>query len=116
MDVEWLGVTNCKCNYEIPLLFAHVVLTRTLSIRKAREILARINRRLDLWEIGIHARLVGDVFTEVRSREVFVEQHDIEEGGCLARRFRSTLLSVNLRHAFSRATNREGGVSPPRDF
>ena len=49
-----------KWNSEIPLVFAHVVLTKILGAHKAREIRARINRRIDLWERGIHADLVGD--------------------------------------------------------
>ena len=43
------------------LVFAHVVMTRTLSSRMAREIRVRINHRLELWERGIHAGIVGDV-------------------------------------------------------
>ena len=50
-----------KWNSKRPLVFAHVVLKKTLGTRKAREIRTRINRRLDLWERGMHACLVGDV-------------------------------------------------------
>ena len=56
-------------NSEIPLVFYHVVLTKNLGNRKAREIRARIDSRLDLWERGIHAGLVGYVLAEVRSQE-----------------------------------------------
>ena len=51
---------NRKWNSERPLFFAHAVLTKTLGARKAREIRARINRRLDLWERVIHIGMVGD--------------------------------------------------------
>ena len=37
-----------KWNSERPLIFSHVVSTKTLGTHKAREIRARINLRLDL--------------------------------------------------------------------
>ena len=43
-----------------------MVLTKTLGACKDREIQARIDRRLDLWERDIHAGLVGDVLAEGR--------------------------------------------------
>ena len=49
---------NWKWNSEKSLIFSHVVLTKTLGARKARDIRARIDFRLDLWERGIHAGLV----------------------------------------------------------
>ena len=67
LDAEWLGVLDRKWNYKRPLVFAHEVLTKTLGARKAREIQARIDRQLDLWEREIHADLVGDVLAEVRA-------------------------------------------------
>ena len=51
-------------NSEIPLIFAHIVLTKTLGVRRAQEIWARITRRMELWERGQHAGLVGDAETE----------------------------------------------------
>ena len=60
MAAEWRGVLNRSWNYERPLVFAHVVLTKTLGIRRAREIRARITRRMGLWERGQHTGLVGD--------------------------------------------------------
>ena len=62
------GVLDRKWNSEQPLVFAHVVLTKTLGARKAREIQSRINRWLDLWDRGLHSGLVGDALTEGRSR------------------------------------------------
>ena len=56
----WRGVLNRSWNSERPLVFAHVVLTKTLGVRRAREIWGRITRRMDLWERGQHAALVGD--------------------------------------------------------
>ena len=34
---------------ELALVFANVVLTKTLGVRQAKEIRARITRRMDLW-------------------------------------------------------------------
>ena len=51
-----------------------MVLAKTLGYHKAKEIWARIDRHLDLWEGGIHADLVGDAIVEVRAREVRVEK------------------------------------------
>ena len=46
-------------NYEITLVFAHVVLTKTLGILRGREIRQRKTRRMELWEKGLHMGLVG---------------------------------------------------------
>ena len=78
---------NRKWNAERPLIFSHVVLTRTLGARKDREIQVRIDRQLDLWERGIHAGMVGDALAEGRAREGHIKQHDKEEDNCLARNF-----------------------------
>ena len=56
-----------------------MVLTRTLGARKARDIKARINHRLDLWERIIHACLVGGALVEGRSKEGYVKRHEEEE-------------------------------------
>ena len=66
LAADWRGVINCKWNSERPLVFSHVVLKRTLGASKAREIRTRIDRRLDLWERGIQAGLVGDALVEGR--------------------------------------------------
>ena len=76
LAAEWRGVLNQKWNYEIPLVFAHVFLTSTLGACKAREIWANINRRLDLWERGIHTGLMGDALEEGRDRKGCVERCD----------------------------------------
>ena len=59
LAVERRGVLNRSWNSERPLFFAHGTLTKTLGIRRARKILARITRRMNLWERGQHAGLVG---------------------------------------------------------
>ena len=96
-----------KWNSEKKLVFAHVVLTKTLCARKARDIRARIDHRLDLWEMGIHAGLVGDVLAEDRAREGRVERRVEEEEDQLVCSFHITLLSENLWQAVRQATGRE---------
>ena len=114
LSAEWRWVLDRKWNSERPLVFAHVVLTKTLGSRKAREIWARIDHQLDLLGRGIHACLVGDALAEVRSREGRVKRRLEEEKDCLARSFHSTVLLGNLRQAVRWATKHEGGrVSSP---
>ena len=74
LTVECRGVIDRKWSSKRPLIFAHVVLTKTLGARKAREIRASINLQLDLWERGIHAGLVGGALVEGRSREGCIER------------------------------------------
>ena len=56
-----------RWNSKRPLVFAHVVLNKTLSACKYREIRSRIKRRLELWERDINAGLVGDVLAVGRA-------------------------------------------------
>ena len=56
-----------KWNSKRPLVFSHVVLTKTLGDHKAREIRARIDRLLDLWERFINTGLVGNALLEGRA-------------------------------------------------
>ena len=72
-----------KWSSEIPLVFAHVVLTKTLGTHKAREIRARIDSQLDLWERGMHAGLAGDALVEGRAQEDRVKRRVEEEEDCL---------------------------------
>ena len=65
---EWRGVLRRSWNSERPLVLDHVVLTKTLGVRRAREISAWITRRMDLWERGLHAGLVGDAKAEGAAR------------------------------------------------
>ena len=48
LAAEWQGVFRSTWNSKRPLVFYHVVLTKTLGVRRAREIRARITRRMDL--------------------------------------------------------------------
>ena len=49
LAAEWRGVLSRSWNSERPLVFAHVVLTKTLGVRRAQEIRSSITRRMDLW-------------------------------------------------------------------
>ena len=60
LAVEWHRVLGWNWNSKRHLVFSHVVLTKTLGVRRAREIREWITRQMDLWERDLHARLVGD--------------------------------------------------------
>ena len=105
--MEWLGIINQSWNSERPLLFAHVVLTKTLGVRRAQEIHARITRRMDLWERGLHAGLVGDSEAEGAAREGRAASCGEEEEELVARSYHDTVLSGKIRQAVRRVTNRE---------
>ena len=64
LAAEWRGLLDMSWNSERPLIFAHVVLTNMLGVCRAKEIRARITRRMDLWDKGLHAGLVGDTESE----------------------------------------------------
>ena len=60
LAAEWREVLGRTWNSERPLDFAHVILMKTLGIRRAGEIRSRITRCMDLWERGHHTGLAGD--------------------------------------------------------
>ena len=49
LEAEWIGVPHNSWNYEIPLVFSYVILTKTLGIQWDRDIRYRITSRMDLW-------------------------------------------------------------------
>ena len=61
---ERRGVLSRIWNSKRPLLFAHIVLRKTLGVRRAREIRVRTNHCINLCERGQHAGLVGDAEAE----------------------------------------------------
>ena len=67
--MECPGVLGRSWNYEIPLVFDHIVLTKTLGVIRSSEIRAGISRRMELWEKGLHTGLVGDAEAEGNVRE-----------------------------------------------
>ena len=46
---EWKGDCKMRCNSERPLVFVHIIFTKNPGMRQAKEIRARIYRRLDLF-------------------------------------------------------------------
>ena len=70
LAAEWWGVLGRTWNSERPLIFTHVVLTKTLGVRRAWYIRSGITRRMDLWERGLHTGLVGDTKAEGATRGV----------------------------------------------
>ena len=69
LAAEWRGVLARSWNSKRPLLFSHVILTKTLGICRDQEIRARIMRWMNFWERGIHTVLVGDSGAEWAARE-----------------------------------------------
>ena len=80
-----------------------------LGVRRAREIRARITRRMDLWERGQHAGLVGDAEAEGADQEGRATFSGNEEDNVVAQSYRSIVLSGKLQQAVRQTTNREGG-------
>ena len=64
LSTEWRGFLAQSWNYKRTLIFAHIILSKTLGVCRAREIQARITRRMELWERGLHVDLVGDAKAE----------------------------------------------------
>ena len=106
---EWRGVISRSCKSERPLLFAHVVLTKTLGVRRARDIQARITKRMELWERRQHSVLIGEAEAEGAAREGRAAFSGKEEDNAVAWSFHETVLSGKILQAVRRATNREGG-------
>ena len=69
LEAEWQGLISRSWNSERPLVFAHVVLTKMLGVRRAREIRAQITRRMDLFERVLHTGLVGNAEAEGAAQE-----------------------------------------------
>ena len=111
LAAELQGVLGRSWNSERPLVFSHVVLTKTLGICRAREIRVRITRRMDLWERGQHVGLVGNDEAEGVVQEVRAASGSKEEDKAIGRNYHDTVLSGKLRRSVCRATGREGGES-----
>ena len=110
----WRGVLAWSWNSERTLVFAHVFLTKTLGVRRAQNIRARITRGMDLWKRGQHAGLVRDAKAEGAAQEGRAASGGGDEDDAVARSFHEKVLSGKLRQDVRLATDREGGgVSPP---
>ena len=96
---ELQGLLDRTWNFERPLVFAHVFLAKMLGVRRDRDIWARITRRVDLWERGLHAGLVGGAEAEEAAKESRAASGGEGEGKALSRSYCDTVLSVNIRQA-----------------
>ena len=91
-----------------PLIFAHVVFTKMLSVCRARDIRSWITRRMDLWEKGQHAGLVGDAESKGAAHEGRAASGGKEEDKAIGWSYHDTVFSGKLQQAVYRATDREG--------
>ena len=107
LEAGWRGGFGRSWNSEIPLFFVHVVLTKMLVIRREKEIRARITRRMDLWERGIHAGLVRYTEAEGGAREGRAASGGEEEDEAVAISCHDTVLSCKIRQTIRCATYRE---------
>ena len=94
-----------------------MVLTNNIRPRKARELPARIDHQLDLWERVIHAGLVGDALAEKRAREGRIDQHneEKEDRWCVAFTAHCCQVSCDKR-SIGPPTVRVGGLLPLEVF
>ena len=96
LAAECQGVLDRSWNSEIPLVFAHVTPTKTLGVCRARDIRARITRRMDLWERVLHVGLVGGAEAEGAAREGRTARAGEEEYEAVARNYHNTVLPHKL--------------------
>ena len=96
LAVEWKGVLDWSWNSKRPLVFAHIVLMKTLDILRSWEIRALITRRMYLWERGLHAVPVGDAKAEGAAREVRSASGGEEEDEAVSQSYHYTVLSGKL--------------------
>ena len=114
LATEWQEVLGRTWNSKRPLVFAHVVLTKTLVVCRAREIRDQITRMVELWERGLHTDLVGDAESEGSEREGRAASGGEEEDEAVARSCHRTVLLGKLRQAVHWETERGWGrVSSP---
>ena len=69
LTVKWCGVLVRSWNSESPLVCAHVILTKTMGLLRAKEIRAQITMQMDLWDRDVHVGLEGDAEAEWAARE-----------------------------------------------
>lgn len=101
-------------NAERIVLFTSVVLQATPSVKKAAEIRARLEQRMDLWEEGRFKALVDDTLAERLGRKQDKRALSDEEK---SRRFNGKFLSGRTRQAVRQLTSRDsGGLLDPQDI
>ena len=104
---EFAQVRLRQCNSERPLVFAAVILQKSIAVTRATDIRRRLEQRMDLWEKGSHQALIDDIKDEL-GRRVRVAPRQESEADAF-RRFNSTVLHGYLRKAVRGLTNRDGG-------
>ena len=109
LSAEWRGVFGRSWKSERPLVFAHVSLTNTMAVRGGKDICARITRRMNLWERGLHAGLVGGAEAEGTDSEGRAAIGGEYEYEAVAQSYHDAVLSVKLIHTVRWATDSEGG-------
>ena len=109
LAAEWQRVLGRSWNSERPLVFVHVVLTNTLGVLRAKENIDRISKRMDLWERGLHAGLVGVAKAEGASREIRDASGEKDKDKAEASSYHNIVLYGKLGQAVRWATYKEGG-------
>ena len=87
LAAEWREVLGRIWNSKRPLVFSHVVLKKTLGVRRAQEIQSRLVQRMDLWERDIHTGLVRDAKGGGAAREGRSTSGGKEEDKVIARSY-----------------------------
>ena len=116
LAAEWRGFLGRSWNSNMPLVFAHVIITKMFSVQRAKEIWEQITNWIDLWDRGIHTGPVWESEAEGDDREGRASSRGEDEDEAIARSYHDTVLSGKLRQAVHWATNRErGGCLLPDD-
>ena len=113
LTLLWQGVRERKWNSERPLMFAKLILQTTRNVKKSKDVRARLELRMDLWERGQQRDLLNDVIAEVGRHPPV---HNVKDNAANARSFQACAVSGRLRKAVRGVTNRGGGgVLQPDD-
>ena len=113
LTMEFRGVRQRTWNSERPLVFAAVILQEAHGIKRTKDIRAKMEARMGLWDRGEYRALVEDLEAETRLRGGNREGTDEERD---FRAFNARVLSGRLRSACRALTNRNGGgVLQPDD-
>ena len=102
-----------KHNFERPLVFARTMLEKTRFVHSNKDIRARLDHHMTLWEKGCFEALVDDTVAEASQRGPSAAKADEESE---ARAFDTMVHAGRLREAVRRITGRAGGgVLQPED-
>ena len=108
---EFQGVRERKWNSERPIIFAAVVLQRTPTVRAAKDVRARLEKRMDYWAEGSYDGLISDTIAESHPGGAPPASDESK-----ARAYNNKVNSGRLRQAVRTLTSRDGGpVLQPSD-